>query len=431
MTKHNRRKFLAELAKGAGGATLLSQIPFWSYACGTSPDDQRKLNSAHPFSISQDRKLGIALVGLGNYSRGQLAPALQQTQYCKLSGIVTGTPAKADEWSEKYQIPDKNIYNYDNFDDIANNPDIDIIYIVLPNGMHAEYTIRAAQAGKHVICEKPMANSVKECAEMIAACKKAGKQLSIGYRLHFDPYNREMMRLGQKKVYGPIQSIDAGFAFKIGNPDQWRLDKELAGGGPLMDIGIYAIQGTIYTLGQVPTAVTAEKKTFDPVKFDEVEEFIRWELEFPSGLKAPGKCSYSDNYNYVTAQAKKAKFGLSPAYSYNGLSGFVDKGQGSEKFEFPVVNQQARQMDAFAQCLLNDKPTTVPGEMGLRDMVIVEGMYERPKPVNGVTFDTIPQVLDKVKKDKSKVSQSGSCWQCQRLPLHPRAFSTPGEDVPE
>jgi predicted dehydrogenase len=153
----------------------------------------------NPDSYREDSKLGIALVGLGNYAGGQLAPALLQTINCYLAGIVTGTPSKIPVWKEKYNIPDQNIYNYETFDSIKDNPDIDIVYVVLPNSMHAEYTIRAAKAGKHVICEKPMALNIEDCDKMIAACKQAGKSLSIGYRLHFEPYNLEMVRLGTKK----------------------------------------------------------------------------------------------------------------------------------------------------------------------------------------------------------------------------------------
>ena len=160
--------------------------------------------------VAPEKKLGIALVGLGGYSSGQLGPALQQTRNCYLAGIVTGTPSKAKDWSARYNIPAANIYNYENFDSIANNPAIDIVYVVLPIAMHKEYTVRAAKAGKHVICEKPMAISVSECEEMIAACRKANRMLSIGYRLHFEPFNKEMMRLGQQKVYGKILEIEAG-----------------------------------------------------------------------------------------------------------------------------------------------------------------------------------------------------------------------------
>ena len=125
------------------------------------------------------RKLGIALVGLGGYSKGRLAPALQETQYCRLAGIVTGTPSKADEWMKQYNIPKANVYDYKTFDRIADNKDIDVVYVVLPNSMHEEYVVRAAQAGKHVICEKPMAIFPKACQNMIDACKKANKQLAL------------------------------------------------------------------------------------------------------------------------------------------------------------------------------------------------------------------------------------------------------------
>ncbi len=224
---------------------------------------------------TKTNKLGIALVGLGKYSSGQLAPALKETEYCYLAGIVTGTPDKAAKWRKQYNIPEKNIYSYSNFDDIKDNPDIDIVYIVLPNSMHREYVIRAAKAGKHVICEKPMALTVEECDEMITACKNANKMLSIGYRLHFEPHNMEMMRLGQKKVFGPIKKMHAEDG--LAEVEGWRLNKALAGGGPLMDVGIYCVQGVRYTSGLEPLAVTArEGVKKNKEKFKEVEESLTW-----------------------------------------------------------------------------------------------------------------------------------------------------------
>src|SRR5690349_17109224 len=178
--KKSRREFLYTLGMGALAIPAL--------ACSTS--DSKEQNQ----STMNQKKLGIALVGLGSYSGGQLAPALQETEHCYLAGIVTGTPSKISTWKEQYNIPDKNIYNYETFDSIKDNKEIDIVYVVLPNSMHAEYVVRAARAGKHVICEKPMALTVEECDRMIAACKEAGKMLSVGYRLHFEPHNKEAMR---------------------------------------------------------------------------------------------------------------------------------------------------------------------------------------------------------------------------------------------
>src|SRR5690606_35862331 len=254
---NSRRTFIRTTSLGIGatliGSTVASALPL-SY-----------------FRTKAD-KLGIALVGLGNYAMGQLAPALKETKNCYLAGLVTGTPSKAIRYGKEYDIPKKNIYNYENFDKIASNKDIDVVYVVLPNSMHAEYVIRAAKAGKHVICEKPMGLNAKECEEMIAACKENGVSLSVGYRLHFDPYHLEVMKFGREKPLGEIKHIQSDFGFPIKDPDQWRLDKELAGGGAIMDVGIYCIQAARYNLNQEQIAVCAQTyKTGDP-KLKDVDE---------------------------------------------------------------------------------------------------------------------------------------------------------------
>jgi predicted dehydrogenase len=318
------------------------------------------------------KKLGIALVGLGSYSGGQLAPALQKTNNCYLAGIVTGTPSKAVDWAKKYNIPGKNIYNYQNFDAIAQNPDIDIVYVVLPVSMHKEYTIRAAQAGKHVICEKPMALNAKDCEEMIAACKKANRLLSIGYRLHFEPHTIELMRLGQKQVFGKVTSIDTGNGFTYnGDPNAWRLKKAMAGGGGLMDMGIYSIQGSRYTLGQEPLAVKATQEKTTPDFFKEVDETVFWELKFPGGQKVNGKSSYNHDWGYLKVQAERGKFQLEPAYGYGGIDGSTSNGP----MNFPQIVQQAAQMDDFASCVTRNIQSRVPGEEGLKDMKVVDAIY--------------------------------------------------------
>lgn len=267
---------------------------------------------------AEPKKLGIALVGLGSYSKEQLAPALKETQHCYLAGIVTGSPAKINEWKQKYDIPDGNIYNYENFDSIKDNPLIDIVYIVLPNSMHAEFVIRAARAGKHVICEKPMAVTVEDCDRMITACKEAGKMLSIGYRLHFEPYNREMMRLGREQSFGAIKKIRSENG--MDSTSGWRLNKQLAGGGPLMDLGIYCIQGARYTTGMEPIAVRAQfGPTKDKETFKDVEESISWQMEFPDGIIAECTTSYSKQMSLLRAEAEHGFFELDPSFAYDGI----------------------------------------------------------------------------------------------------------------
>ena len=320
------------------------------------------------------RKLGFALVGLGSLSTHQIAPAFQNTQHCRLAGIVTGTPAKAARWQAQYNIPEQNIYNYATMDRLADNPDIDVIYVVTPNALHAEHTLKAARAGKHVLCEKPMEVSSEKCQQMIDACQQAGRQLAIGYRLHFEPNNLECVRLAREKVFGELQMIHAGFGFRMGDPTQWRLRKALAGGGPLMDVGIYALQATRYLPGEEPESVSAVATTTDHVKFAEVEESLVWQLKFPSGVIASCSTTYAfGGMRGYRAYAEHGSFGLDPAYEYDGQQGTRSDGQA---IALPHVDQFALEMDDFAQCILNNQPSRVPGQEGLRDIKIMMAIYE-------------------------------------------------------
>ncbi|SFQ24612.1 Gfo/Idh/MocA family protein [Hymenobacter arizonensis] len=341
-----------------------------------------------------DRKLGVALVGLGKYSTGQLAPALQETKFCRLAGIVTGSPAKASQWKRQHNIPDKNVYDYKTFDRIIDNPDIDIVYVVLPNALHAEYVVRAAQAGKHVICEKPMATTTADARRMLAAMKKAGKKFSIGYRLHFEPHHREMMRLGQQQAFGPVQRMVADNGFRFNNDTPWRVSKALGGGGPLLDMGIYCLQGCLYTKGQIPVSVTAKfaPKT-DPALFKEVEAGISWQLQFADGATADCRTSYAENMtSRLRAEGSKGWAELAPAFGYGGLQGRTSQGP----LNIQNVNQQAAQMDDFADCVLNNKPTRVPGEMGLRDVQLLEAIYRAAETGQKVSTKDVVAVFDKV-----------------------------------
>lgn len=330
-----------------------------------------------------ERKIGFALAGLGNLSTHQLAPALQNTKFCRLTGIVTGTPAKAARWKTQYNIPDKNVYNYDTLEQMADNPDIDVVYVVTPNGLHAEHTIRAAKAGKHVLCEKPMEVSVEKCRQMIGACQRAGRQLAIGYRLHFEPNNLECVRLAREKVFGNLKLIEADFGFRIGDPNQWRLNRALSGGGPLMDVGIYALQAARYLTGEEPKQVIAVQTNTDPARFKDVEESIAWQLKFPGGALASCNSTYGfGGMDRFRAFAENGWFGLDPAYIYSGIQGGRSDG---EPIHFPSIDQFAAEMDDFAQCLLNSQPTKVPGEEGLRDVTLMMAIYEAAR--NGKTVD--------------------------------------------
>ncbi len=368
----SRRNFLQKMGVGLGATTATFALP--SFLSDFT-------DAAH---LKEDAKLNVALVGLGNYAN-ILARSLENSQYCRLAGIVTGTPSKAETWSKKYNIPSDNIYNYENFDKIRNNKNIDLVYVVLPNAMHAAFTIRAARAGKHVICEKPMAISVQECEEMIKACKEAGVQLAIGYRLHYEPFNLEIKRLGQDKVFGQVRFMEAANGFRAGNVNSWRFDKSLSGGGPLMDMGIYCVQATRYVLGEEPVAVTAQ---FGPVTrkdlFKEVEESILWQLEFPSGAIANSFSSYNSNIGRFYASADNGFFELNPAYGYGPLKGRTSNGD----LNLPIVNHQTAQMDGIGKVLLAKQslPDHISGEEGLRDVRILMAIYEAARSGKKITL---------------------------------------------
>ena len=323
----------------------------------------------------QKRGLGIALVGLGYYSTDLLAPALQQTKNCYLAGIVTGTPSKAEAWKAKYNIPDKNIYNYSNFDSIAANPDIDVVYVVLPPSMHHEYVIRAAKAGKHVWCEKPMAITARECQEMIDACKGAKKTLAIGYRLQHEPTTQAYRRIIKERQLGVVQKLHCEAGYRENRTDHWKQKKEL-GGGVLYDMGVYAIQGARAGAGAEPIAImSAKTSTTRPnIYKDGLNETTEATLAFPGGVIGTIKTSFGENINALNVTCAKGELTVSPYQPYNGVR--VKSPLGEIYNDYQVPWQQARQMDDDALAIQQGKKLLVPGEEGLRDIRIVEAIYK-------------------------------------------------------
>src|SRR5690606_35007406 len=182
--------------------------------------------------------------------------AMKDCKRAKLTGVISGTPSKIKDWQKKYNIPEKNCYNYENFDAIKNNPDIDAVYIITPNVLHKDQAIRVAKAGKHVICEKPMALNAAEGEQMVAAAKKANVKLLVGYRMHFEANTLEIIRMRNEGQFGKVLFFQGLSGFRIGDPGQWRLNKDLAGGGAMMDIGIYSVNGARYMIGEEPIWVT-------------------------------------------------------------------------------------------------------------------------------------------------------------------------------
>ncbi len=326
--------------------------------------------------LGKKKSLGVALVGLGYYSAELLAPALQQTKNCHLAGIVTGTPAKTVEWQKKYGIPEKNCYNYENFDQIANNADIDVVYIVLPNALHHPFTLRAAAAGKHVWCEKPMAMSVQECTEMIKACADNKVYLQIGYRMQHEPNTQEMLRYRRENTFGKVQNVTCTAGFKEGRKNHWHMNKKL-GGGAMYDMGVYPLNAARYAVGEEPMAVTAVEKTHRPDWFVGIDETMYYILEFPGGAIANCTTSLGMNLkNYLMVNCESGWYTLAPFSDYNGVAGNSSKGVLlNQLVDAPRPQQQVRQMDNDAKTILNQEKALVPGEEGLADIRVLEAIY--------------------------------------------------------
>lgn len=324
------------------------------------------------------KKLGFALVGIGSLSMNQILPGFANSKFARPVALVSGHPDKAKQQAEKYGIDAKNIYNYENYDKIKDNPDIDVVYVVLPNSMHAEYTIRAAKAGKHVLCEKPMAVSVEECQAMIDACAAAKRKLLIAYRMRYEPMTQKAIALAQSPSdLGTIKQITAENGFNMGDPKQWRCNKQLAGGGSLMDMGIYALNAARYLSGQEPSEIAAMSHTTpnDP-RFKDIEETISFELRFDSGIVASCVSSYGYPCGRFRVYGTRGQIESEPFQQYTGNRLYTIRGRNRQEFQYEPVNHFAAEMDHLCECILQDKTPLTSGEEGLKDMKIIMAAYE-------------------------------------------------------
>lgn len=350
-----------------------------------------------PSPMRPDRRIGYAFVGLGTLTLNQLLPAMSHCKYSKLVALVSGDAEKAKKVALQYGVPETAIYNYQNFDDIKNNPDVDVVYIVLPNSMHEEFTVRAAQAGKHVLCEKPMATTVAAAQRMIDVCKETERKLMIAYRIQYEPNNRRCMKWTREKEFGKVRIITSFNGQNQGDPKQWRLKQELSGGGSLPDIGIYNLNTTRFLLGEEPEAVLASIYTPpNDSRFKEVEETVMFQLFFPSGAVANCTCSYGvhTNRHYLCHGDEGGVFGIDNAFAYAGLQPKVSNVKDNMEWDSKPSagaekNQFALEIDHMSQCVLNDKTPYTPGEEGLQDQKIMEAIYESARTNKVVQLERI------------------------------------------
>lgn len=364
----SRRKFIQNIS---APVLALPAFSLLNLDNNTSKRETMKRNYEGPV-------LKVAILGLGSYGT-RVADAMQACTKAKLVGAISGTPSKLTAWQTKYNIPAKNCYNYENLDSIKDNPDIDVVYIITPNSLHKPFTLRVAKAGKHVISEKPMAINAKEAQEMIDACKKAKVKLLVGYRMHLEPKTMEIIRMRKDGELGKPLFFQGLTGFRIGDPTQWRLNKALAGGGSMMDIGIYAINGARYMIGEEPSWVTAQETKNDKIKFKEgVDETIMFQFGFPGGATASCLSTYAMNgLDKFYLNGEKGFAEMQPSTGYGPIKARTNKGE----LTYEHVTHQTVQMDEMSEIIFHDKKPIVPidGEEGLKDMKIIDAIFRAVK----------------------------------------------------
>ncbi|TKD53278.1 Gfo/Idh/MocA family protein [Sphingomonas baiyangensis] len=334
-----------------------------------------------PAELPDAEKVGIAVVGLGKLALGEVLPAFGQCRAAKLAAVVSGDPAKARRVAAQAGLPDDAIYSYESYDRMAQDRRIDVVYIILPNSLHADYTVRAFKAGKHVLCEKPMATTEADCRRMIAAAEAADRKLMIAYRCFFEPANLEAMRVMRSGTLGKIRSFssDNGRPSSLSDPaDQWRLDGPLSGGGALTDIGIYGINGARYLLGEEPVEVRAWAYTdkSDP-RFAETEDAIHWQFRMASGVIVNGSTSFSyASTSRLQAVGEKGRLVMDPATNYRGIQLAVHEGGVERRPQTPAIDQFAREMDEMAMVVRRNRPIAATGEEGMQDVRLMLAILE-------------------------------------------------------
>jgi len=326
------------------------------------------------------KRLGWCIIALGRISMDHFMPGVKQSTNGKIVALVSGHREKAEKQAAMYGVSPKAIYSYENMDAIRDNKEIDAVYVALPNSMHAEYTIRSAKAGKHVLCEKPMATSVADSQAMIDACRAANVKLMIAYRCQYEPVNLRAVELIRSGTLGQVQAIESAFGFNI-QPGEWRYDRALSGGGPLMDVGIYSLNACRYLTGEEPAEIKAFSSVIDKDgRFNRVEENVSWTMKFPSGIVASCNTTYGASMNgFYRVHGSKGEMECSPAFNYEGVHLTAHVGN-HQVIDVPDPQhdpaQFTKQAEYFAECVWQNKTPKSDGEEGLRDMKLISEIYK-------------------------------------------------------
>ena len=339
--------------------------------------------------MRHSKRLGYAVVGLGHIARHAVLPAFKNSKKSRLVAVVSGSGAKARRLARQFGA--SYAYTYDEYDACLANPEVQAVFVAGMNGAHAPHTVRAAAAGKHVLCEKPMANNLDECRSMIDACRRNRVRLMVAYRKYFEPASAGLKALIAKGRLGRLKIMHSSFTFNLRPEKSWHFSRELAGGGSLVDLGIYCVNTMRWLAGELPAEASGYAWTLDPRRFREVDESMAFELRFPSGLVAQASSSFAaakSSFLHVHGEAGWAT--VVPAYSYTEERRVI--GQIGERWferRYPVMDEFALELDALADCVQRNRDPEPNGLEGARDVAIMQAVYNsartgQPAPVPAV-----------------------------------------------
>jgi len=328
---------------------------------------------------TDQRKVRYAVVGIGSFAQSRVLPGMRRARNAELVALVSGDREKARRFQEKYGVP--YTYTYEQLHECLSNSEIDAVYIVLPNALHRDFTVWSAAYGKHVLCEKPMANTVAECDDMIAACRRHQVKLMIGYRMHFEPANLRMRELLGSSAIGDVKLIHSTMSQAdqlIGDPEQWRLNARMSGGGPVADLGVYAINEASWLLSERPCEVQAHVPHSAVPRFRQVPESATFRLSFPTKGDVVASCSYGvARTSWVEVMGDQGRLRLDPAYHYNRPLQLCIETESERKTEpFPMTDQVALEIEHFSRCIVNDREPEPSGEEGRRDRAVIDAIFE-------------------------------------------------------
>ena len=339
--------------------------------------------------MADSKPVGYAVVGLGSISEVAVLPAFQNSQKSKLVALVSHDQQRAEQLGAKFKV--KNCYSYEDYDRCLNRADVEAVFIASVNSAHAEHTLRAAAAGKHVLCEKPMATSVTDCRSMVDACKARGVRLMIAYRKYFEPGSVALRQLAGSGRLGRLRHMYSTYTEIVdpGKARAWQLSQKLAGGGSLMDLGIYCVNTMRWLAGSDPIEASAYAWTDDSERFHEVEDSIAFRLTHAGGLVCQGTSSFSAvPASFVQLHGENGWAALNPAFAFDEERRLFGKIQG-RWFEqkFNVVDEFVLEIDAFAECIRRGRDPEPDGMEGLRDMATIEAIYRSVRENRAVTIE--------------------------------------------